>query len=121
MLPEELLTWPELQTLGGLAIGVYVLVTAILALYPAAQAGPKLAIAVAVGGGLGIVVAVLSPPVTAQGMVLAVLNGLAGGLLAAGGQPIAAGVWRIALGTPTVDVQVAAMAPRRRDALTEAW
>lgn len=133
MLPDTNLSWNELQTLAGMAVGVYVFVTALLALVPKLQDGPKLALAAAAGCGLGVLVAVLSPPVTAQGMVLAVLNGLAAGILAAGGQPAAAGVWRAVLGDDQDALVMTASgsytsrmspglnAPRRVEALTTRW
>lgn len=80
-LPAEFFTLSQLQTLGGLAAAIYVVVTIVRDLYPPA---PAKTVAVVVGAALSLAVTLLAGNTTLDALLMAVLNGFLAALVATG-------------------------------------
>lgn len=85
-LPSEFFTIGQLQTLGGLATAIYVVVTVVRDLYPPA---PAKTVAVVVGVALSVAVTLLAGNTAPDAMLMAALNGFLAALAATGTSVIA--------------------------------
>lgn len=81
-MPTDNLTFASLATLAGLSAAIYVLVTALRGVWPAA---PAKALALILGIAISVAVAVLGGHSDGQAILLAVINGALAALIAAGG------------------------------------
>jgi hypothetical protein len=84
-LPTELFQLEQLRTLAGLAAAIYLVVTVIREFSPSV---PAKTVAFGVGAVLSVVVSLLSEQLTANTLLLAVLNGFLAALVATGGSVI---------------------------------